>query len=256
MVPGEMLALALELVDRSGEVLRRHYRTALDVDEKDDKSPVTVADREAEATMRELLARRAPGHGIIGEELGRENEDAEHVWVLDPIDGTKAFITGRPTFGTLVALLERGRPVLGVIDQPITSDRWVGQRGEPTRHNGRAARTRTCPELARARLSTTGPQYFHDDERRAFERVASRARFTTYGGDCYQYGLVALGGVDVVIESNLKLYDFAALVPVVEGAGGVMTDWLGRSLDATSRGDVVAAGDARAHAAVLPLLVP
>lgn len=249
-----MLDLALRLADASGAVIRRHFRTDIGADDKADQSPVTVADREAESAMRALLAAHAPGHGVIGEEHGRENAGAELVWVLDPIDGTKAFITGKPIFGTLIALMHHGRPVLGVIDQPIVGDRWVGAAGRPTLFNGAPARVRVCEGLSRARLSTTGPQYFTDEGRRAFDRVAARSKLLSYGGDCYQYGLVASGSVDVVVEAELELHDFAALVPVVEGAGGVMTDWQGRPLDAASAGEVVAAGDARVHAEVLAAL--
>jgi histidinol phosphatase-like enzyme (inositol monophosphatase family) len=251
---GSLLDLAHRLAEASGAVIRRHFRTGLDADDKADQSPVTRADREAEAAMRALLAAHAPGHGVIGEELGRERADAELVWVLDPIDGTKAFLTGKPLFGTLIALLHHGRPVLGVIDQPVLRERWVGAAGRPTTLNGAPARVRACPGLAQARLSTTGPEYFTAARRAAFDRVAARAKLLSYGGDCYQYGLVASGSVDVVIESGLKLHDFAALVPVLEGAGGRLTDWEGQPLDARSAGEVVATGDARVHAEVLAAL--
>lgn len=255
MTPSQDLVdLAERLADASGAVIRRYFRKGIEADDKADASPVTVADREAEAAIRELLAARAPGHGIVGEELGRENEGAELVWVLDPIDGTKAFITGKPLFGTLIALLHRGRPVLGVIDQPVLGDRWLGALGRPTLWNGSPARVRACAGLSLARLSTTGPQYFPPAAARAFGAVAARAKLLSYGGDCYQYGLVASGSIDVVVEHGLKLHDFAALVPVITGAGGIMTDWEGRPLDAASAGDVVAAGDPRAHAEVLAAL--
>jgi histidinol phosphatase-like enzyme (inositol monophosphatase family) len=255
VVPDDaLLDLAQRLADASGAVIRRWFRSGLDAEDKPDHSPVTVADREAESAMRALLAAHAPGHGVVGEEFGRENDGAELVWVLDPIDGTKAFLTGKPLFGTLIALLHRGRPVLGIIDQPVLGDRWIGAAGRPTRLGGKPARVRACAGLAAARLSTTGPQYFTEAARRAFDRVAARAKLLSYGGDCYQYGLVASGSVDLVIEAGLKLHDFAALVPVIEGAGGVMTDWRGRPLDATSAGDVVAAGDARVHAEAIAAL--
>ncbi|KYF71001.1 histidinol-phosphatase [Sorangium cellulosum] len=250
----ELVDLAQRLADASGAVIRRYFRKGIEADDKEDASPVTVADREAEVAMRELLAARAPGHGIVGEELGRENEGAELVWVLDPIDGTKAFITGKPLFGTLIALLHRGRPVLGVIDQPVLGERWLGVLGRETLWNGAPARVRACAGLSDVRLSTTGPQYFSPAAARAFGAVAARAKLVSYGGDCYQYGLVASGCVDVVVEHGLKLHDFAALVPVITGAGGLMTDWEGRPLDAASAGDVVAAGDPRAHAEVLAAL--
>ncbi|WP_437506733.1 histidinol-phosphatase [Sorangium sp. So ce1099] len=250
----DLVDLAQRLADASGAVIRRYFRKGVEADDKADASPVTVADREAEAAIRELLAAAAPSHGIVGEELGRENEGAELVWVLDPIDGTKAFITGKPLFGTLIALLHQGRPVLGVIDQPVLGDRWLGALGRQTLFNGEPARVRACAGLSLARLSTTGPQYFPPAAARAFEAVAARAKLLSYGGDCYQYGLVASGCVDVVVEHGLKLHDFAALVPVITGAGGLMTDWEGRPLDAASAGDVVAAGDPRAHAEVLAAL--
>jgi histidinol phosphatase-like enzyme (inositol monophosphatase family) len=255
MIPDQdLIDLAHHLADASGAVLRRYHRAEIDADDKDDGSPVTIADREAEAVMRELLAARAPGHGVVGEELGATREDAEIVWVLDPIDGTKAFITGKPLFTTLIGVLFRGQPVLGLIDQPVVGDRWVGAVGRATVLGSRPVRTRSAASLARARLSTTGPQYFDEASKRAFDRVAAQARLVTYGGDGYQYGLVASGGLDLVIESGLKLHDFAALVTVVEGAGGVITDWHGRPLDAASDGSVIAAGDPRVHAEAQRLL--
>ena len=170
-------------------------------------------------------------------------EGAERVWVLDPIDGTRSFIAGRPIFGTLVALLEGGRPVLGVIDQPIARERWIGAEGRPTTFNGKVVRTRACASLAAAHFATTGPGYFSEDERRAFDRVAASARDTLWGGDCYNYALLASGHLDVVIEAGLKLHDFAALIPIVEGAGGAMYDWNGKPLDAGSDGRVIAVGN-------------
>ena len=251
----DLVDLAVALADAAGAVVRRYFQTGLDADDKADESPVTVADREAEAVMRALLAERAPGDGIIGEEHGRERTDAEYVWVLDPIDGTKAFLTGKPLFGTLVGLLHHGVPVLGIIDQPILGDRWLGVEGRPTLRNGRPVRVRACAGLGQARLSTTGPQYFTAAERALFDGLGARVKLLSYGGDCYQYGLVASGSLDLVVESGLKLHDFAALVPVITGAGGVITDWQGRPLDVRSTGSVVAAGDARVHAAAIEALV-
>jgi histidinol phosphatase-like enzyme (inositol monophosphatase family) len=255
MIPTpDLLDLAERLVDASGAVLRRYFGAGLDPDDKDDRSPVTLADREAEAAMRAILAERVPGHGVIGEELGASGGGEELVWVLDPIDGTKAFVVGKPLFGTLVALLHHGRPVLGVIDQPVLGDRWIGAAGRATTRSGRHARTRASVALDRARLSTTGPKDFSSGGRAAFERVAARARLVSYGGDCYQYGLVASGSIDVVVEEGLKLWDYAALVPVIEGAGGVITDWEGRPLHAASDGRVIAAGDPALHAEVVTTL--
>lgn len=252
--PAPLVNLAERLADCAGAIVRRHFRTRLAVDDKPDNSPVTIADREAEAAIRAVLAEEQPGHGIIGEEHGATNAGAEYVWVIDPIDGTKSFITGRPMFGTLVALLHRGRPILGVIDQPIIGDRWVGAAGWPTTLNGQPARIRPCAHLAQATINTTSPDLFSADQYAAFRRVATKVKLTMYGGDCYAYGLLAAGFVDLVIEAGLKLYDYAALVPVIEGAGGIMTDWTGAALGAGSDGRVIAAGDAALHSTALDLL--
>jgi inositol-phosphate phosphatase/L-galactose 1-phosphate phosphatase/histidinol-phosphatase len=248
------LALAAELADAAGAAIRPYFRTALTVDDKADLSPVTIADRAAEAAMRRLIGARFPAHGIIGEEYGREREDAEFVWVLDPIDGTKSFISGVPLFGTLIALAQAGRPVLGVIDQPISQERWVGAEGRATTHNGNPVRCRACPNVAAATIFATTPDMFRGADAAAFARAAGAAKLVRYGADCYAYGLVALGLVDVVIEASLKPYDFSAMGPIVEGAGGVATDWQGAPLGLASDGRVLIAGDRRTHSEALALL--
>jgi fructose-1,6-bisphosphatase/inositol monophosphatase family enzyme len=174
--------------------------------------------------------------------------------VLDPIDGTRAFVAGRPLFGTLIALVEADRPVLGLIDQPVIGDRWIGAAGRPTLFRGTPARVRSCSRIGAAHLGTTSPAAFPGDDLVRFQRVCAEAGDTLWGGDCHNYGLVASGHLDAVIESGLQLYDFAALVPVVEGAGGRMTDWQGRPLDARSPGQVIAAGDARLIEQIATLL--
>jgi inositol-phosphate phosphatase/L-galactose 1-phosphate phosphatase/histidinol-phosphatase len=204
--------------------------------------------------MRRLIAARFPDHGIIGEEFGREREDAEFVWVLDPIDGTKSFISGVPLFGTLIALARYGRPILGVIDQPILRERWIGAAGRPATFNGAPIRVRTCPSLAAATLFATSPDMFIGADREAFGRVAAASKLVRFGADCYAYGLVALGFVDLVIESSLKSYDFSAMLPIIEGAGGIASDWRGATLTVASDGRVVVAGDLRTHEAALALL--
>jgi inositol-phosphate phosphatase/L-galactose 1-phosphate phosphatase/histidinol-phosphatase len=249
-----LIALANEMAETAGSVIRRYFRTPVGVDTKADESPVTIADRETEAAMRTLLERRRPRDGILGEEHGRERLDAEFVWVLDPIDGTKAFITGMPVFGTLIGLLHRGKPVLGIIDQPIMRERWLGVAGTGTTLNGKAARVRPCPSLDKAFLYSTAPDMFKGDDAIAYERVKTKVRQPRFGGDCYAYGLVALGFADLVIESSLQPYDYCAVIPVIEGAGGVMTDWQGKALTIESDGRVVAAGDKAAHAAALKAL--
>ncbi len=239
------LAMANRLADAAGNAIRPLFRGEWAQERKPDHSFVTEADRAAEAAMRRLLESEVPEDGIIGEEYGTRNEGAGRQWVLDPIDGTTSFIAGRPIFGTLVALVEGGWPVLGVIDQPIARERWVGRIGEGTTFNGRQMRCAACPNLDDAVLGTTSPHLFAGSDVDAFMGVAKSVaeRKIIYGGDCYNYGLVASGHVDLVVEAGLKLYDFAALVPVVEGAGGVMSDWQGNPLDAASDGRVIALGD-------------
>jgi inositol-phosphate phosphatase/L-galactose 1-phosphate phosphatase/histidinol-phosphatase len=248
------LTLASELADAAGAVIRPYFRTPLAVDDKADLSPVTAADRAAEAAMRQLINARFPGHGILGEEYGRERDDAEFVWVLDPIDGTKSFISGVPLFGTLIALAQAGRPILGIIDQPISRERWVGATGHATTHNGAPIRCRPCQALAAATIFATTPDMFKGADADAFSRVARAAKLVRYGADCYASGLVALGFADLVIEASLNPYDFGPMGPVVEGAGGIVTDWQGAPLGLASDGRVVIAGDRRAHGQALALL--
>ncbi|HWW63757.1 MAG TPA: histidinol-phosphatase [Sphingomonadaceae bacterium] len=248
------LLLAQRLADAAGDAIRPLFRQRVDIESKADASPVTQADRAAEAAMRAILEAERPGDGIIGEEYGNAREGAERLWVLDPIDGTRSFIAGRPIFGTLIALLEGGRPALGLIDQPIARERWLGADGHPTTFNGRKARTRPCPSLSLAHVATTGPGYFTPGERTRFDALGEAAHDILWGGDCYNYALLASGHLDLVVEAGLKLYDLAALVPVVEGAGGLMRGWAGEALTAGSDGRVVAMGDTALADEVFALL--
>ncbi len=247
--------LAEALADAARAVIRGYFRRTIAVDDKSDLSPVTVADREAEAAMRALIERRFPAHGIIGEEHGSTRADAESVWVLDPIDGTKSFICGIPLFGTLIALTRRGRPVLGIIDQPILGERWLGAAGRPTTLNGAPARTRPCPALDRATLFSTAPELmFEGRDAAGFAALRRAVKLTRAGADCYAYAQLASGFIDLVVESQLKPYDYCALAPVIAGAGGVITDWQGRALDLASDGRVVAGGDPGLAAAARAIL--
>jgi len=253
-VPADFVALAHRLADAARPISQRYFRTPVTVDDKSDASPVTIADREAEAAMRAILTREVPTHGCHGEEHGVERADAEYVWVLDPIDGTRAFITGLPIWGTLIALLHNGKPVLGVIDQPILKERWLGVDGRQSTFNGQPIRVRACPTLDQAYMYSTSPIMFSGDLSRKHEALSHAVKLFRWGGDCYAYGLLASGHVDLVVENSLKLYDFAALVPVITGAGGLITDWQGKPLDMTSDGSVLAAGDAAVHRAAARIL--
>ncbi len=256
--PDAFVALAERLATAAGEAALSHFRKPLEVERKADQSPVTIADREAETAMRALIAEAYPDHGVIGEEFGPERAGADYVWVLDPIDGTRRFVSGHVQFGTLVALLSGGVPVLGLIDMPAMGERWIGAAGRPTTHrdrNGtREARVRPCAELAEATLFSTTPHMFPGADFAAFERVRTRVKQPMYGGECYAYGLLASGFVDLVIEATMGAYDFLPLVRVVTEAGGVITDWRGRALGLESDGRVIAAGDPRAHDAALARL--
>ncbi|MCC9620951.1 histidinol-phosphatase [Thalassospira sp. MA62] len=245
------LDIAHKLADAARPVVRKYYRTPVAVDVKADDSPVTIADREVERTMRDILNVELPDHGILGEEHGRENVDAEYVWVLDPIDGTKSFISGKPSFTTLIALCHNGTPVIGIIDQAITDERWVGMMGKASTMNGQEISARECEDLKAATFFTTAPELFGGDAQKAYHAVAEKCRVPMYGVDAYAYGLTALGLADTVVEFGLQPYDFCALVPVVEGAGGVVTDWAGKPITIDSAGDVVASGDAHCHQDVL-----
>ena len=246
--------LAGRVADTAGVVTMKYFRAPMDVSAKPDQSPVTVADGEAESAMRGLIEEAFPDHGIIGEEMDNRHEDADFVWVLDPIDGTQSFVTGKPLFGTLIALLHQGRPVLGVMDMPALGERWIGRQGQPTTFNGNPVQARACGDLAQAWLYATSPHMFEDADFPAFERLRKQARRTVYGAECMAYGLLANGTVDLVCEGTMELYDYAAMVPIVKGAGGVITDWRGRALGMEGDGRVLAAGDHALHAAALEVL--
>ncbi|WP_295854332.1 histidinol-phosphatase [Tardiphaga sp.] len=245
------------LATASGETIAPFFRTSLSVDNKSsyDFDPVTEADRAAEAVMRRLIKSNFPQHGIVGEEFGSEREDAEYVWVLDPIDGTKSFISGFPIWGTLIALLHRGTPVYGMMHQPYIGERFSGDSGS-ARYQGpsgdRKLAARRCAALGEAVMFTTSPRLMNDSDRDIFHAVEQDVRLSRYGGDCYSYCMLAAGHVDLVIETDLKPYDIAALIPIITGAGGVVTTWEGKP--AQGGGRIVAAGDPRVHEAALKRL--
>jgi inositol-phosphate phosphatase/L-galactose 1-phosphate phosphatase/histidinol-phosphatase len=244
MTPADIL-LANRLADAAGEAIRPFFRSGFTHEAKEDSSPVTEADRAAEAAIRRILDTECPRDGIIGEEYGEKAGTSGRTWVIDPIDGTVSFMAGRPIFGSLLALLEENWPVLGVIDQCINRERWVGATGYPTTLNGSAVKTRTCRSLSDATLATSGPQYFTQHDGEHFMALAAKTahKRMLFGGDCYNYALLASGHIDIVVEAGLKLHDFAALVPVIIGSGGMMSDWSGEPLHADSSGHVIAVGD-------------
>lgn len=254
------IATAIHMADTAAFITPLYFRASVVVDDKEDRSPVSIADREVETALRAIISKALPDHGFIGEEHGSDRPDASHVWVIDPIDGTKAFLTGRPTWGTLIALCRDGAPLIGVICCAALGERWVGASGRQTQYRPSASsalrpiRTRACQALGGALLATTSPDMFRGADLAPYQRLRAATRFTAFGGDCYCYGLVASGYADMVIEADLKPYDHLALVPVLTGAGGVVTDWQGRALGLGADGHVLASGDQQAHQAALNVL--
>jgi len=253
----DFAAFVDQLAAASGETILPFFRTALAVENKKpgDFDPVTAADRAAENTMRSLIRRSFPGHGILGEEYGGERTDAEYVWVLDPIDGTKSFIAGLPAWGTLIGLMRFGEPVFGMMHQPFTRERFSGDGGA-AHYRGpvgdRDLHVRACGDLSDALISTTSPLLMNETDRAIFTRVEKQTKLSRYGGDCYAYCMLAAGQIDLVIETEIKPHDIVPLIPVIAGAGGIITTW--ENGPAQSGGRIVAAGDKRVHAAALEIL--
>ena len=254
------IAFAHRLADAAGEAIRPYFRTRIEVVDKGPAKgalfdPVTAADKGAEEAIRTLIKRERPRDGILGEEYGEQAGLSGRVWMIDPIDGTRAFITGQTQWGTLIALNEGGAPVLGILDQPVLRERFVGTAEGAFLYSpeGRSRlAVRVCAGLGQAVLTTTSPwDYFDESEQRMFRTLSQACLLTRFGGDCYGYGLLAMGFVDLVVEARLKPWDIQALIPIVEAAGGVVTDWNGRPCPEGGR--VIAAGDARVHAAALKL---
>jgi myo-inositol-1(or 4)-monophosphatase len=253
----DFAAFVDQLATVSGETILPFFRTALAIENKKPGGfdPVTAADRAAEDAMRALIRRSFPGHGILGEEYPGERTDAEYVWVLDPIDGTKSFIAGMPAWGTLIGLLRFGEPVFGMMHQPFTRERFSGDGGA-ARYRGpignRELRVRKCAALADAMIFTTSPLLMNEKDRADFARVESKTKLSRYGGDCYAYCMVAAGLIDLVIETEIKPHDIVPLIPIITGAGGIVTTW--ENDPAQAGGRVIVAGDARVHQQAMEVL--
>lgn len=255
------IALIHRLADAAGEVIRPYFRQKIAVADKGASTgamfdPVTAADKGGEEAIRAILATERPEDGILGEEFPEKVTANGRVWVIDPVDGTRAFITGQTQWGVLIALNENGTPTLGVLDQPVTRERFIGFDRHTELHSPEGVASlavRTCESLAQAVLMTTHPwAYFDDAEAAAFRKLCDATMMSRFGGDCYAYGLLAMGFVDVIVEARLKAWDIQALIPIVEGAGGVITDWQGGPC--AEGGRVIAAGDRRVHAEALKFL--
>lgn len=248
------LRIADALADAAAALSLAYFRTPLDIIAKADESPVTQADRAAETAMREILGKERPADGIFGEEHGLERVDAASVWVLDPIDGTRSFITGSPLWGTLIALVRGGRVELGMIDMPVLRERWVGLHGLGAERNGQPVRASSCSAVAEARIVTTSPDIFNAADWQAFDTLSRRCAMRRFGGDCYGYAQLAGGTIDLVVETGLQPYDYLGPAGLIEAAGGVITDWQGRPLDLQSDGRVIAAATPALHREALAML--
>ncbi len=258
--PSDFIPLLHKLADASGEVIRPFFRT-VGFDDKADLTPVTIADRGAEEAIRAILKTERPDDGIFGEEFGSSHMDAEWSWVIDPIDGTKSFIRGMPVFTTLIALTHHKKFVMGVIDQPVLRERWIGGAGHPTTFNGQPVKTRACASVSQAVLNATAPGMFtgkNDCFGKRFKPLEDASKYSLWGGDAYAYGLLANGFIDIQVDATMQLYDYAALIPIIEAAGGVITDWEGESLTfesaQTKQGCILATGNPTLHQHALALL--
>lgn len=232
-------------------VTLKYFRQTLDIMQKEDRSPVTIADQETEALIRDEITRRFPEHGFYGEESGQTNTDADWVWVVDPIDGTTSFSTGKPTFGTLIALAYQGEPVLGVVDMPALDDRWLGVKGAVTQYNGLPVSCNAIAQLSDASVYTTTTKMFNEAAMARYQALATQCKFSVFGADCLGYGLLASGFTEIVIEASLEPYDFMALTPVVEGAGGCISDWEGKPVRLDTADQILASANNALHQTVL-----
>ena len=254
MIDQQFVNFANELADVARSVTLKYFRQPLQIHSKDDRSPVTIADQETEASMRALILQRYPEHGFYGEETGQHQSDSEWTWVIDPIDGTTSFSTGKPTFGTLVALLHHGRPVLGLIDHAALDDRWVGVEGQQTTFNGVSVSCNAVTELSASSAFTTTTKMFDAAAAKRYHALVNECKFGVFGGDCMGYGLLASGYTEIVVEASLQPYDFMAVAPVVTGAGGVITDWQGNAISLQTGDQILATANPQLHQKALQQL--
>ncbi|MBP9742950.1 MAG: histidinol phosphate phosphatase [Burkholderiales bacterium] len=252
----EFFLAGIQLADLAAEITCKYFRGKIDVQYKSNCHPVTMVDQKVEQSLRKWIKDNYPTHGIIGEEYLAQNTMAKYTWTIDPIDGTVAFVTGKPTFSTLIALLENGSPVLGIIDQPINNERFVGVRGSGAWLNGKKMITSSEETLLRSRLSISSPDMFKTNkECAAFEQLRQQVNVISWGGDAYAYGLLADGYIEIILETDLGFYDIAALRPIIEESGGIITNWCGENISAENfDGKCLACANPQLHEAVLTII--
>jgi len=250
----ELVRFAEELADASRAILTQALNQPPRVETKADRSPVTALDKAVESRLRAMIEARYPRHGIQGEEFGAKDRGAEHVWVLDPIDGTGPFIANIPVFGSLIGLARGGQPLVGVADHPVTRERWVGASGLPSRLNGRPVRSRHGAPLAAAMMSSSSPDFYAPEQWARYVKLRQQVSWAVYGGSCYAYAQLASGRIDLSVDCGMDVYDILPLEPIIRGAGGLVTDWDGKGIDLNWKGSVLAAGDPALHAQALRVL--
>ena len=251
-VEQEYINFALKLANEAGKISHNYYGKIYSIKSKADKSLVTQVDKEIEQTLRNAIAAKYPSHGIYGEEFVNQSNNNDYCWVIDPIDGTSAFVAGAATFTNLIALTHKGRPIIGIINQPIIKQTWLGVKGQRTICNSQVVSSSNVTELNKAIFSTTSPFYF--DNPNKIKSISNKCSTTRYGLDAYAYANLASGRIDLVIEQGLKPYDYCALAPIIQGAGGIITDWQGKELTLQSSGDVIAASTTNIHEAAIKAL--
>ena len=244
---GEFVNFANMLADESAQIISKYFRKKININNKKDDSPVTIADQNTELKIRELISQKYPSHGILGEEYGNTQLKSEFVWVIDPIDGTRSFIAGHKDFGTLIALLHNNKPVLGIINCPAHKERWVGIKNEKTRLNNQVIKTSDVQKIEDAYLFTSGIYFNEPILKKGYQSIRDKSKYFRLGGDCYMYGMLASGLIDIVIEDTLKAHDYMALVNVIEGAGGKITDKFGNDVTIESDGSLIASSSSEIH---------
>ena len=250
----ELSDFSKHLADESEKIIKKYFRTSLNVDNKEDKTPVTIADKEVELKIREIIKNNYPEHGILGEEFDQTNIESEYIWVIDPIDGTRSFIAGHKDFGTLIALVYKKKPLIGIINCPMHNERWVGIIDKETKMNNKIVKTSNTTLINESYFCTSG-LYLEDDHfKKSCDKIINKTKYYRLGGDCYMYGMIASGLIDIVLEDTLKVHDYMALIPVIEGAGGVVTDKYGSPVNINSEGSIVASANKSLHNQIIDII--
>lgn len=250
----ELINFSKHLADESEKLIKNYFRTSLNIESKEDKSPVTLADKEVELKIRDLINKKYPSHGILGEEFDSQNVDSEFLWVIDPIDGTRSFIAGHKDFGTLIALIHNGKPIIGIINCPMHNERWIGIIDKKTTMNDGVVKTSNTTSVNKSYFCTSGLYLENEHFKKSCDKIIKQTKYYRLGGDCYMYGMIASGLIDIVLEDTLKIHDYMALIPVIEGAGGIVTDKYGQPITINSDGSILATANKALHNQIIDII--